>query len=823
MTTANTEAVRLEAHAALYRRNHPDADRWASGYGVISHTPQTQAHVFQMAEALAESRAAGDGVPLFDLLRAVDRVASAAMWLVVHETYARNVFLDGRELRPEDFKPDPQGHTGGSLNMVPAYCGYLAVNALTGFTRGWVMGQGHCVSAIDSVNLLVGNTEPEHASRYPLSDDGLSRYVQDFYSYKLRPDGTQESPLGSHVNANTAGGVLEGGYLGFAELQWVHMPLPGERLVVFLSDGAFEEQRGSDWASRWWRPDDCGLATPIMVNNGRRIDERSTLAQEGGTAWLERFLRLNSFDPIAIDGTDPAAFAWLIFEMERRLQAAGQAFQQRGDPLPVDLPYGIAQALKGAGFYNAGTNLAHNLPLPGNPHDDPSVARIFNDSARRLWVPVAELWEATAALQHHAASQRVRERDNPIAHRDVSLAAQPPALAKPVAHDRMNRDAWTRTSPMQAIDATFLATTRANPELRPRAGNPDEMRSNRMQDTLDALKFRVTAPEEGIPEDIHGKVITALNEEAICCAALGNKGGLNIVVSYEAFAVKMLGALRQEITWSAQHLEAGRPQRWLSMPIVLTSHAWENGKNEESHQDPTLCEALMGELSHVSRVVFPADYTTAGATLRAVYNSHGQIWTLVTPKGDTLPDLFTLDEAENLLEQGALRLDWAGHDAGNAALVLTATGAYQLEQVLRASLRLRERGVAHSAVYLLEPGRFREPRNEHEAQHQAFDSLRRDLYPDAAEARVFVSHTRPEKLLGVLAPLNTGYKRTAGLGFRDHGGTLNVQGMLTANGCTWAHVLQAAARVLDTPRDRLLTADECAVLDGRALADGVLF
>ena len=89
---------------------------------------------------------------------------------------------------------------------------------------------------------------------------------------------------------------------------------------------------------------------------------------------------------------------------------------------------------------------------------------------------------------------------------------------------------------MSAVDATFLGIVRANQALRPRVGNPDEMRSNRMVATLEALKFRVTAPEPGIPEAVEGSVITALNEEAIVCAALGNKGGLNIVVTYEAFA-----------------------------------------------------------------------------------------------------------------------------------------------------------------------------------------------------------------------------------------------------------------------------------------------
>src|SRR5690606_39627960 len=86
------------------------------------------------------------------------------MWLVVHMTYAQRVRLDGAPLEADAFKPSPQGHTGGSLNMVPAYVGYLAANVLTGQTRGWVMGQGHCVAAIEAVNVLIGNRSEEHTS-----------------------------------------------------------------------------------------------------------------------------------------------------------------------------------------------------------------------------------------------------------------------------------------------------------------------------------------------------------------------------------------------------------------------------------------------------------------------------------------------------------------------------------------------------------------------------------------------------------------------------------------------------------------------------------
>ncbi|MFQ5796175.1 MAG: xylulose 5-phosphate 3-epimerase [Candidatus Bipolaricaulia bacterium] len=817
-----TRAIRMEEWVALYRKKNPEANRWAAGYGPIEHTVETQARIFNMAKMLATRGTKGDEVPLFDVLYALDRITSAAMWLVVHETYAQNVYLDGRDLASEDFKPRPEGHTGGSLNMAPAYAGYMAINAITGHTRSWIMGQGHSVSAVDSVNLLLNNMTEIHEKRYSPTDEGLTRYVRDFYSYRLRADGKPDSPLGSHVNAHTAGGLAEGGYLGFVELQYVHMPLPGERLVVFLSDGSFEEQRGSDWIPRWWRAGDCGLVTPIMINNGRRIDQRTTMSQEGGTAWFIQHLSLNGFDPMVFDGRDPAAFVWAIFEMESRLEAAAKAVRSHGDRYPVRLPHGIAVAPKGAGFYAEGTNLAHNLPLGSNPHTDPVAAQHFNESARQLWVPLSELNEVINKLQHHEASGRPRERDHALARREVRLEKDPTLLSRPVSDNRRDVSTWTRTSPMYAVDAMFLATVKANPHLRPRVGNPDEMRSNRMQQTLDALKFRVTAPEPGIPEDIHGAVVTALNEEAVASAGLANKGGINIIVTYEAFGAKMHGVMRQEIIFAKHFKDSGMPQSWLSVPLVLTSHTWENAKNELSHQDPVMAEAMMGEASDVSRVIFVPDYNTAAVVIRGVYQTQGQLWTLVVPKLDTVADLFTPEEASQLLEQGAMRLEWASHEAANQKVVLTAVGAYQLEEVLKASARLTERDVPHAVVYLIEPGRFRAPRSEGEESHAASAQLRAELYPDSVSARVFVTHIRPEPLLGTLQPLHTGWDRTAALGFKGQGGTLTVDGMLFVNRCTWAHILAETARVLELSRQELLTSEELAVLDGRAPPEGVI-
>ena len=381
---------------------------WFEGYGVIAHSAETRKRIAEMAATLSAENTAGDGVAFYDALAAADRIANAAMWLAVSQTYAAHIYTDGRDLKTDDFKKDPQGHLGGSLNMIPAYVGYMLANALTGTTRSWVMGQGHAVAAIDSVNLLLGNMTEEHTARYDLSEDGLTRFARDFYSYSLNEDGKQDSPLGSHVNPHTGGGHLEGGYLGFASVQYAHMPLPGESLVAFLSDGAFEEQRGADWTPRWWRAEDCGDVVPIMIANGRRIDQRTTMSQEGGVDWFIKHLELHGFEPLVFDGRDPAAFAWAIWQQERRLRAYA-ANLDSVEHYHVPVPYGIAVAPKGAGFYNEGTNYAHNLPLVDNPHVNEVAAKRFNTHAKKLYVPFSELRNAVCSVyyrsQHVSPSQ----------------------------------------------------------------------------------------------------------------------------------------------------------------------------------------------------------------------------------------------------------------------------------------------------------------------------------------------------------------------------------------------------------------------------------
>jgi phosphoketolase len=786
---------RLDRAAADLRTRDPMFAQWAEGYGVIQHDALTQLRIAALAERTSVAGGTAGRVSLLQCLMAADRLASAGLWLVAHMTYARRMRRDGDSLPADAFKPTPEGHTGGSLNMVPAYVAYLLANAVSGFTRGWVMGQGHCVAAVDAVNLLVGNVHPAHAERYDLSDAGLSRFVSDFYSYAIRADGTPESPLGSHVNAHSAGGVIEGGYLGFAELLWPHMPLKGERLVAFLSDGAFEEQRGSDWAPRWWRAEDSGLVAPIMILNGRRIEQRSSIAQEGGERWLHRHLRLNGFEPIGLDGRDPASLAWGIMEIEERLQSAPSASTE-----PVRLGYGVAEAPKGFGFPGAGSNRAHNLPLEGNPARNAAARDAFNAAARRLWVAPTELDAAVVLLNTHTTQGRVRERDHAMACRSVA----PPKLAEPSW-----KDLGTEASPMAALDDFVLQVITDNPHLRPRIGNPDELRSNKLERTLDTLKHRVSTAEIGVAEAADGAVITALNEEAVICAALGNKGGINLAVTYEAFGMKMLGALRQEIIFARHLSEAGRPPRWISVPLLLTSHTWENAKNEQSHQDPSLVEALLGEMADVCSVRFPVDANSALAMLSDCYGSHGSIVGLVVPKRE-VPNRLSSEQARRLARDGVLVVRG---EPKVSQVLLAAIGAYQLDQALLAGDRLHQRGVQVAVICIGEPGRLRRARDAREAAALLDDRSVESVFP-AGIPRVFLSHTRPEPMIGALRRIDTGPSSSRALGYVNRGGTLDVEGLLFANRCTWAHAVAEVSEILGHELGDWLSPEERAAVAG---------
>lgn len=368
---------------------------------------------------------------------------------------------------------------------------------------------------------------------------------------------------------------------------------------------------------------------------------------------------------------------------------------------------------------------------------------------------------------------------------EVRFREVPLPELRPVVSQREAPSQWSMTSPMAAVDAGFTAIASANTHLRPRVLGPDD--------------------------------------EAAVIGALAARGELDLAVLNEAAGPRVLGPLRRELVRIHQLELVGHPVKWPSLPMVLTGHTYECGKNGIASQDTSLVEALLGAPSHISRVVFPLDYNTTAKWISEIYSTRGQIFTVVVPKAEGVPDLFNGPEAERLVADGAMVVSWAGFDAPEAKLVLTAVGAYQLGEVLHASRRLARRNIPHIVVVMTEPGRFRLPREKGERALQTTRAIRDMLYPPTAVGRVFVTHVRPEVALGVLRPLDTGPQTTSALGYINAGGTLDTTGMLFANRCSWAHIVEQSAAVMGMTREQLLDTPELDALDGKAPAHGPIF
>jgi phosphoketolase len=216
-------------------------------------------------------------------------------------------------------------------------------------------------------------------------------------------------------------------------------------------------------------------------------------------------------------------------------------------------------------------------------------------------------------------------------------------------------------------------------------------------------------------------------------------------------------------------------------------------------------------MSDTARVLFPIDANSAVAALRGVYAGRGEVACLVVPKRIG-PCLVDAAAAEALWARGAAVIYG---DPAAAEMQIVAVGAYQAREAIAAAVRLEQASRRTCVVALLEPGRFRAPRDEIEARHTASPEDLEAFFPERLP-RLVLTHTRPEPMLGLLRRLDSGPRRTRALGYISRGGTLDTPGMLFANRCTWAHAAGACADRHGADAADVLTPWEMAAVRGEA-------
>jgi len=107
----------------------------------------------------------------------------------------------------------------------------------------------------------------------------------------------------------------------------------------------------------------------------------------------------------------------------------------------------------------------------------------------------------------------------------------------------------------------------------------------------------------------------------------------------------MHGAIRQEILLPRHCQEGWPPPGWLSIPLVLTRIRGKTAKTSSRIGSGHGRSHAGRNIDRYRALLFPADYNTAAVVLQGVYQTQGQLWTLVVPKAE-VPALFTPQEAE---------------------------------------------------------------------------------------------------------------------------------------------------------------------------------
>ncbi|MGM0632858.1 MAG: hypothetical protein ACQETO_06745 [Pseudomonadota bacterium] len=702
----------------------------------------------RLADRLAE-KSVESPCEVVSLVCAADRLCRAARWLLLHLAHARCVRLDGTALPHEEIKTRPRFRPDEAMSLVPAYVGYLLANALTGTTRSWAVDQHHEPAAVLAVDALTGNLEPQWKTRYPLTEAGLSRICRDL---------DDDPDMAARI-------VARGECPRLLGLHYVHAPLPGQELVAFLDRTSLEAQRGGDRAPRWWRGEDTGFVLPIMPDGGR-----------ADVDWLPDHLQQNGFDPVPVQRTDPAGFAWLILEMSERLENAYAGIRSREQSYPVRLPFGVARSA------NEGTSLP-----------DSASAEAINEALSRLYVAPVDLRQAISRLGCHERQGRVPERDHPLRTFRVPVPTRPvPQEALPGAV----------ASPLIWIDEWFCRLAESNPDYRVRVGDVTGSRRCRLNRTEDVLYRRMVPGQGSVAGSLTGSVVAGLDEEAVLSAVFANRQGLGLGICRESASLRAFSVMRQEVECARQWAESGREIPWLSRPIVICSPVWEGDAVGQGASTPVLSEAWMEEDADLAPVFFPIDANTAVAALYHLYGQRGRVAAVVTGKA-TLPVVLDGPGAERAVKDGAVLLR---HDPG-ARLQLIAVGAYQLQAVLRAAELLRAHDVACSVVAIIDPTRFRQS-----------DAETGSIIPTVSH-RLFVCHTRAQPMSGALRCLDTGPERSRFMGYRNFGGAIDIFGTQFRNRQTWAHVVCEAAQLLGCNATEWLSDHQLAALDGREAAD----
>ncbi|GEQ34069.1 phosphoketolase [Marinilactibacillus psychrotolerans] len=636
-----------------------------------------------------------------DYLNKVDAWWRAANYLSVGQLFLKDNPLLKTELKSSDVKVNPIGHWGTIPGQNFVYAHLNRVINKYNLNMFFIEGPGHGGQVMVS-NAYLDGTYSEIYPEISQDEYGMQKLFKQF-SF---PGG-----IGSHAAPETPGSIHEGGELGYALSHATGAILDNPEVIAAVTIGDGEAETGA-LATSWFsnvfiNPRKDGAVLPILCLNGYKIANPTILSRKTDKELTQYFKGLG-WDPIFVEGDDAGK---LHPEMAEKLDEAIEKIQmiqksardnQETKLAMPTWPVFILRTPKGwtgPKFWDnkpiEDSFRSHQIPIPVEQsnleHSDALVNWMKSYRPEELFDENGKLKES---IQSIAPKGKSRMSANLITNGGIN--------PKPLDVLNWKEYAVSIETPgaEKKQDMTefgkYSRDIVANNSDHFRIFSVDELNSNRLNAVLEVTDRQWMEPTHE-PNDASmgtsGRVIDSQLSENQAEGWLEGyvlTGRHGFFVSYEGFLRIVDSMLTQHFKWIRKADELEWRKDYPSLNIIASSSVYQQDHNGYTHQDPGIVTHLAEKKPEYIRAYYPSDANTLMAVMSKVLSSTQKINLIVSSKHPR-PQFYSADEAEELVENGLKKIDWASTDQDEEPdIIMVAAGTEPNLESLAAVTILKE-------------------------------------------------------------------------------------------------------------------------------------
>ncbi|MCD2255559.1 phosphoketolase family protein [Lactobacillus sp. CC-MHH1034] len=618
----------------------------------------------------------------FDLM---DKYWRAANYISVGQLYLKDNPLLRRPLKDTDVKVHPIGHWGTISGQNFIYTHLNRAIKKYDLNMFYIEGPGHGGQVMVSNSYLDGSYS-EIYPRITQDEQGMQRLFKQF-SF---PGG-----VASHAAAETPGSIHEGGELGYSLSHAVGAIFdnPDVIAVPVIGDGESETGplAGSWFSNVFINPVTDGAVLPIVDINGFKIANPTILSRKSDED-LRKYYEGLGWEPIFVEGDDskklhPEMAKAVDTAVEKIREIQAKARQKSADDATMPVwPMIVLRTPKGwtgpkswDGEPIEDSFRAHQIPIPVDQNDMEHADslekwlksygpdKLFDENGKLL-----------PELRATAPDGDQRMAANPITNGGI----EPKQLNLPDWRDYAldnTKHGENVAQDMVELGKFYRDVIKNNPDNF-RIFGPDETVSNRLQEVFEVTErqwMEQIRPGNDQWMDASGRVIDSQlseHQDEGWLEGYTLTGRHGIFASYEAFLRVVDSMLTQHFKWIRKADELEWRNKYPSLNVISASTSFQQDHNGYTHQDPGVLTHLAEKKPKYIREYLPADANTLLAVMHKALNMKQTLNLTVTSKHPR-PQFYTVQEAEQLVDNGLKVIDWASTTHGEEPdVVIAAAG-----------------------------------------------------------------------------------------------------------------------------------------------------